>query len=188
MMSSFQAPKFHPSQLFTMAFIAVIGMLVAIALPWHFSAKLVPLVVGSIALTVAILSLFNDMCRKPATARAGGMADDAQREVSETIHMDLTSDTGHLPLRTIVERALRFFGYLVAFMGVMAVIGLIPTVAIFVIVFMRLEGPERWPLVLTYSAVLTGAIFLVFDRLMSIPWPPTLLGTYAPSLKFIPSL
>ena len=65
--------------------------------------------------------------------------------------MDLTSDTGHLPLRTIVERAARFFGYLLAFMAVMAVIGLIPTVAIFVVVFMRLEGPERWPLVLAYS-------------------------------------
>jgi TctA family transporter len=188
MMSGFQAPKFHPSQVFTMAFIATIGMLVAIALPWHFSAKLVPLVVGSIALTVAILSLFNDMCRKPALARGGGMADQAQREVSETIHMDLTSDTGHLPLRTIIERALRFFGYLLAFMAVMAVIGLIPTVAIFVIVFMRLEGPERWPLVLSYSAVLTGAIFIVFHQLMSLPWPPTLLGTFAPSLKFIPSL
>jgi hypothetical protein len=188
MASGFQAPRFHPSQMFTMAFIAAIGMLVVVALPWHLSAKLVPLVVGSIALTASILSLFNDMCRKPATARAGGMSDEAQREVSETIHMDLTSDTGHLPLRTIIERALRFFGYLVAFMIVMSVIGLIPTVAIFVIVFMRLEGPEPWPLVLTYSAVLTGAIFLVFDYMMSIPWPPTLLGTYAPALKFIPSL
>jgi hypothetical protein len=188
MVSGFQAPTFHPSQLFTMAFIVTIGTLLAMALPWHMSAKLVPLVVGSIALTVAILSLFNDMCRKPAAARAGGMADQAQREVSETIHMDLTSDTGHLPLRTIVERAIRFFGYLLAFMAVMSIIGLIPTVAIFVIVFMRLEGPERWPLVLAYSAALTGAIYLVFDQMMSLPWPPTLLGALAPGLKFIPSL
>ena len=44
---SFQTPKFHPSQLFTMVFIAVIGTLVVVALPWHFSAKLVPLVVGT---------------------------------------------------------------------------------------------------------------------------------------------
>jgi hypothetical protein len=42
--------------------------------------------------------------------------------------------------------------------------------------------------VVTYAAALTGAIFLVFDQMMSIPWPPTLLGTFAPSLKFIPSL
>jgi TctA family transporter len=188
MASGFQAPKFQPPQLFTMGFIVVVGALVAVALPWHLSAKLVPLVVGTIALTAAAVSLFNDMCRKPAAGRGGGIAEEAQKEISETIHMDLTSDTAHLPLRTIVERAIRFFGYLLAFMAVMALIGLIPTVAIFIIVFMRLEGPERWPLVIGYSGVLTIAIFLVFDQMMSLPWPPTLLGTLVPALKFIPSL
>ncbi len=36
----------------------------------------------------------------------------------------------------------------------MAVIGLIPTAAIFVVIFMRLEGPERWKLVIPYVTVL----------------------------------
>jgi TctA family transporter len=188
MASSFQAPVFHPSQLFTMFFLALFGMLVALALPWHFSAKLVPLVVGSAALIVVALSLFNDMCRKPAAAKVRGMGEEAQAEVKETIHMDLTSDTDHLPLRVIAERALRFFLYLIGFMGMMALVGLVPTVAIFVIVFMRLEGPERWPLVLTYAASLVVAISVVFDWLMSIPWPPTLLGHLFPALKFIPSV
>jgi hypothetical protein len=88
----------------------------------------------------------------------------------------------------VAERGLRFFLYLVGFMGLMALIGLVPTVAIFVIVFMRLEGPERWPLVLTYAACLVVTISLVFDWLMSIPWPPTLLGQLVPALKFIPSV
>jgi hypothetical protein len=68
------------------------------------------------------------------------------------------------------------------------VIGLIPTVGVFVIAFMRLEGPERWPLVLSYAGVLVVSIFLIFDQFMSIPWPPTLLGTLVPALKFIPSV
>jgi len=188
MASNFQAPTFHPSQLFTMFFLVAIGALVIAALPWHFSAKLVPLVVGSVALTVIALSLFNDMCRKPAAAAPGGLAEQAQAEIGEAIHMDLTSDTGHLPLRVIAERALRFFLYLVAFMATMAVIGLIPTAGIFVIVFMRLEGPERWPLVLTYAASLVLAIYVAFDVFMSVPWPQTLIGKWFPALKFIPSV
>ena len=69
------------------------------ALPWHFSAKLVPLIVGATALTAAGLSLFNDLCRKPeAAAAAGSLAEQAQAEVEQTIHMDLESDTGHLPV------------------------------------------------------------------------------------------
>ena len=188
MLRSFQAPTFHPSNLFTLFYLAIIGGMVIAALPWHFSAKLVPLVVGTIGLIVVGLSLFNDMCRKPTAARSASLADQAQQEVEQTIHMDLTSDTAHLPVRTVVNRAVQFFGYLLAFMAVMAVIGLIPTVGIFVVVFMRREGPERWPLVLSYAAALVIAIYVVFDYFMSIPWPPTLLGQLVPALKIIPSV
>jgi hypothetical protein len=133
------------------------------------------------------LSLFNEMFRKTERV-ATGLGEQAQQEVQQTIHMDLTSDTDHLPMRVVATRAMRFFGYLLAFMGSMAVIGLIPTVAIFVVVFMRLEGQERWTLVLTYAAVLVISIYVIFDQFMSIPWPPTLLGQFVPALKFIPSV
>jgi TctA family transporter len=188
MLRSFQAPTFHPSNLFTLFYLAIIGGMVIAALPWHFSAKLVPLVVGTIGLTVIVLSLFNELCRKPSAPGPAGLAAQAQQEVEQKIHMDLASDTGHLPVRTIVTRAVRFFGYLLAFMATMAVIGLIPTVAVFIVVFMRLEGRERWPLVLTYAAVLVLSIYVVFDFFMSLPWPPTLLGTFVPVLKIIPSV
>src|SRR5262249_44700988 len=104
------------------------------------------------------------------------------------IHMDLTSDTGHLPVRTIVERAGRFFGYLIAFMAVMAIIGLIPTVAVFVIVFMRLEGRGRWALVISYAVLLVIGIYIAFDLFMAVPWPPSLLGQMFPALRIIPSV
>ena len=99
MLTSFQAPRFHPSQLFTIFMIVLIGAAVAVASRWDFSAKVVPLVVGTSALTAAALSLFNDMCRKPAAAAPEGLAGQAQHQVEEKIHMDLTSDTGHLPVR-----------------------------------------------------------------------------------------
>jgi hypothetical protein len=189
MMSSFQAPRFRPEHLFTVFMIGVLGAMVFATKDWGFSAKIVPLVVGTIGLTMAGLSLFNELCRKPTAAAQLGLAAQAQHEVSQKIHMDLASDTDHLPVRTRVVRAGRFFAYLIAFMGVMAVVGLIPTVAIFVIVFMRLEGPERWSLVLPYVACLVLAIYVVFDQFMSVPWPPTILGKFVPALKaFVPSL
>src|SRR5262244_846464 len=188
MLMSFQRPTFHPSQLFTMFMIALIGAAVVASLRWDFSAKIVPLVVGTVALCAAALSLFNEMCRKPAAAVTEGLAEHAQHEVGEKIHMDLTSDTGHLPVREIVTRAALFFGYLIGFMGVMAVIGLIPTVGLFVVFFMRYEARERWPLVIPYAAVLVVFIWLAFDYFMAIPWPPTLIGQWFPMLKAIPSV
>src|SRR5437762_3324821 len=50
MLTSFQAPRFHPSQLFTIFMIALIGAMVLMSLRWDFSAKIVPLVVGTVAL------------------------------------------------------------------------------------------------------------------------------------------
>jgi len=160
MLTSFQRPTFHPSQLFTMFMIALIGGAVIAALRWDFSAKIVPLVVGTVALSAAALSLFNEMCRKPTAAAAEGLAQHAQHEVVEKIHMDLVSDTGHLPVREIAARAALFFGYLIGFMAVMAVIGLIPTAGLFVVFFMRYEAKERWTLVIPYAAVLVLFIFL----------------------------
>jgi TctA family transporter len=188
MLTSFQAPRFRPSQLFTIFMIALIGTAVVVASRWDFSAKIVPLVVGTAALTAAALSLFNDMCRKPAAAAAEGLAGHVQHEVEDKIHMDLTSDTGHLPVREIIVRASWFFGYLIAFMGVMAVIGLIPTVAVFVVFFMRWEAQERWTLVIPYAAALVIFIWFTFDYVMSVPWPPTLIGQWFPAMKAIPSV
>jgi hypothetical protein len=134
------------------------------------------------------------MCRKPETVK-GTLAEQAMQEVEakltgeqKKIHMDLSSDTDHLPKDILILRAARFFGYLIAFMGVMWVIGLVPTVVVFVIFFMRYENSERWKLVIPYTAVLVFLITFIFDNIMAIPWPPTLIGEWFPILKFLPSI
>src|SRR5262249_22240187 len=179
MLTSFQGPRFHPSQLFTIFVITVLGAACYMALSWDFSAKIVPLVIGTVALIASGVSLFNDMCRKPE-AGMESLVDQTMHEVErqiaasdssggaaaaaadQKIHMDLTSETGHLPLNVIVTRAARFFGYLLVFMGIMAVIGLIPTIGLFVVFFMRYENSERWPLIITYATVLVIAVTFVF--------------------------
>ncbi len=73
-------------------------------------------------------------------------------------------------------------------MGVMAVIGLIPTVALFVVFFMRFEGKERWSLVITYAA-LAGPLHLLRLRLLHVD--PVAADTdrpVVPGLKVIPSV
>src|SRR5260370_41133992 len=104
------------------------------------------------------------------------------------MHMDLVSATAYLPVGEIVMRAALFFGYLIGFMAVMATIGLIPTVGVFSIFFMRHEAKERWSLVIPYAVVLVLFIWFTFDYFMAVPWPPTLIGQWFPVLKAIPSV
>jgi len=102
--------------------------------------------------------------------------------------MDIASKTAHLPGGVILARGAIFFGWMVAFLCSMALIGLIPTVPIFVIAYMRLEGPEKWRHAALMAAIMTTLIYVVFDQLLSIPWPATVLGTWFPYFKFIPSV
>jgi hypothetical protein len=103
--------------------------------------------------------------------------------------MDIASDITHMPTSIILLRGAVFFGWMLAFMGSMATIGLLPTVPLFVIGYMRIEGNERWSIVVPMALCVTAFIYTVFDQLLAIPWPQTELGNLFPALKdFIPSV
>ena len=74
------------------------------------------------------------------------------------------------------------------FLGAIAVIGMIPTVAVFTVVYMRLEGRESWRKIAIEAACLVLSVWAVFDRLLHIPWPGSVLGQILPILQIIPSV
>ena len=103
--------------------------------------------------------------------------------------MDIASNIEHLSPLTIFVRGAMFFGWLVAFLVSMALIGLIPTVPLFVVSFMRIEGREPWRIVIPMAFCITAGIYGLFDQLLTIPWPPSLLGDLIPALRgVIPSV
>ena len=103
--------------------------------------------------------------------------------------MDMISDTDHVSPRLTIVRAGIFFGWMLAFMASMSIIGLIPTIPLFVTSYMRLEAREPWKLVICQALGLTLFVYIVFAKLLTLAWPPTLLGTTYPWLAdVIPSL
>jgi hypothetical protein len=188
MLSSFGAPRLTSDNLFPAALLSLFVVMLAISWQWPFEARIIPTIVGIGALLSGGLSLANDIFSKHGRAGAEGAAGARKPVLSEKIHMDVASKTAHLPGGTILFRGALFFGWMVAFLASMAVIGLIPTVPIFVIAYMRLEGPEKWRYAIIMAAVMTTLIYVVFDQLLSIPWPPTLLGQWFPAFKTIPSV
>lgn len=178
MASGFGRPVFRPSQLVHVFIIALLIFALLEMPSWNPSSRIVPSILGTIGLVMTTLSLAIDLLRRPSQEEIEG----------EAIHMDLESDTAHLSNRVVVTRAAIFFGWLIGLMISMAVIGLIPSIPIFVVLFMRLEARERWTLVLPQAIGLTAFVYFVFDRIMHIPWPPTLLGTVLPAFKIFPSV
>jgi TctA family transporter len=194
----FAVPRFTSRGLMNVFFIGLIGAMLVQTISWPALAKLTPTIVGVCALIFCGISLLNEMFRR------GGSAADKSYETTDSSvtslpqgvelqgrrHMDIDAGTSHVSPILRVQRAGVFFGWLLGFMASMAMIGLIPTVPLFVVAFMRLENREPWKLVVPQAVLLTLFIYIVFDRLMHTPWPQTLLATWFPSLKGlgIPSL
>jgi TctA family transporter len=188
LLGDFGVPKFAPRNLFPIFLIALFVVMIVQAAAWDFDAKVVPLIVGSAGLLMCGLALLSDACkRRPAAA--AGLEERAKAGIAGKIHMDIASNIGHLSTRTIVLRGLLFFVWMGFFLGSMALIGVIPTVPIFIVAFMRAERREPWRIVLPMALVMTVFIYILFDRLLGVTWPPTVFGGWFPALKAtIPSM
>lgn len=181
--SYFGAPKVELRDLFYIGVLALVGFMVVEAMRWPWGAKVGPLAVGIATLVFCVLSFVNQVFTRSmvaARAEAG--------EVRHEVHMDTAVDHGDVALRTMLLRAITFLAYLVLFMVLMASIGLIPTIPIFVAAYMWFEGREKWYVILGHAVVLMLVVYFIFDRLLRIPWPQTFIGQWFPALTAIPSV
>ncbi len=166
----------RPSQLFHLFALMALAWALWQATTWPHSARIAPIAAGLTALVAVLFSLAASLARAPGASQGARHG-----------HLD-TSEVHGLPPIRVIGRAALFFGWLVAFMGGVALIGFIPAVPIFVAAFMRIEGHERWRVIVPHMAGITVFVYLVFDRLLSLPWPHSLLGAWFPVLRSIPSV
>jgi TctA family transporter len=180
-------PQFAVNNLFAAVLLCLFAAMLTESFEWSFAARIIPTIVGTGAILFCSLGLINDIFglhdRDAAAAAAAGTGKPSQK-----IHMDIASKTSHLPGKVVLTRGILFFGWMAGFAACMALIGLIPTVPIFIISFMRVEGREPWRIVIPMAAAVVLLIYVVFDQLLAIPWPPTLAGMLFPALKMIPSV
>jgi hypothetical protein len=182
MLSEYHAPHFSGMQVFPLFMVCLIAVMLYQASRWNFDAKIIPMIVGTSGLFFCSLSLLNDMFKSQLETFANA-------EETQKMHMDIGTKLSHLDTRYIVRRGAMFFGWMGLFLCSMATIGLIPTVPIFIIAFMRIEAHEPWKIVLPMASIMTVFIYLLFDQLLAIPWPQTILGNLLPVLKnYIPSI
>ena len=174
---------FSPANIFAAALLCLFVAMISASLEWPFAARIIPTIVGTGAILFCSLSLINDVFGLHERNGGGALAAKSQK-----IHMDIASKTAHLPAKIILTRGFLFFGWMAGFAACMALIGLIPTVPVFIAAFMRVEGREPWKIVIPMAASVVLLIYLVFDQLLAIPWPPTLAGMLFPVLHAIPSV
>ena len=87
--------------------------------------------------------------------------------------------------REIVIGAAKYYGWLVFFLLVAKTIGLLPSVFVFLVSFIRIHGRESWARTLGISALAWSFAFVLFHEILRIPWPAALIGDLFPDLRSI---
>jgi putative tricarboxylic transport membrane protein len=156
--------------LFTPAVILVILGAMATAREWPRPAQLVPLTAGAIALAVCSLNWINELFGAPDNAPEGQEAEAAA-----------LADT--LPNRVVQGRAIVFFLWLGGFVALVALIGFLPAIVVFVVANMTLAYGKGLR-ASAASAVIVGVFcWLVFHVLLQVAWPDSVLGDLVPNLR-----
>lgn len=178
----FEKPRFDGNSLTYLFVIALFVFAVSEAAGWRYEARFAPQIVGWVSLVLAMVSFLNHTFRRPAT---GGKTSGIRERMLAQARMDIaTDDTGVTDTALVRRRTLHFAGWIAAFLVLTFLIGMLPTIFVFTCAFMIVEG-ERWRLAATVSAALVVFCWFVFDDLLALPWPDSLLGKMAPALKDI---
>jgi len=136
------------------------GVITAWSWPWK--AALFPLVIGipvfCLAAAEALWALFG---KRPADGRASDF--------------QLSRD---LPEKETRRRTAIAIGWMLGFFAGIVLVGFPLAVALFVFLYLRLHGRESWTLSLTFTAVLWGIFYALFDRLLHLPFPAGWLSSW----------
>jgi TctA family transporter len=185
MVSSFGVKgRFDLNSLFYVVFIFLVALMLWDSVDWKPLAKRVPIFVGWVTIIVAIVSFLHHTFHTVTETRIteGGDAISA-------MHLDIEVDDAGVENDLMIRRALVFLGWLVGFIGVTGLIGMLPTIFLFVIAYMRAEAKEPWGLTLPCAVGLTLFSYVVFDYLLALPWPRPLIGILFPEFAdSIPSM
>ena len=132
----------------------IAGAAVILAMDWPLKAKLFPLVIGIPVFCMATAEV------------VWGLLDPAAR--SEAMEFRLS---GHATGVGTTRRTLLAIGWLIGFFAAIVLLGYPVAVPLLVFLYMKLMGREGWILSGVFAGVVWAVFFVVFDRLLHIPFP-----------------
>jgi putative tricarboxylic transport membrane protein len=169
---------------FTLIVIATFGAAFVSSLGWAFDARLVPDTVALGGIVFAVLHFagnFTHLAPLPGAPAPPPVTKTAQDESV----IDLLAGLG---LGTILSRALVFLAWCLFYLGATRLIGLLPAMFVFLVLYMRFQGGESWRTTLSVSVGTAAFGYVLFHRLVAVSWPQSLLGDAFPVLRSIEAI
>ena len=89
----------------------------------------------------------------------------------QSLHLDLSVRGPKMDPKTLAIRAGTYFAWLLFFLLSSALVGILFTVFLFVVGYMRIEGREPWKMTILCALSLFAFTGILFDELLALPWP-----------------
>ena len=166
-------PRIDIQSVFYVAFIGLFSYMMWEASTWNHDARIIPNIVGYFGLGILVLSLFTYTFKTKEVRIDDGTP---EGKVRQALHLDLAVRDGDMDKKLIAIRAVSYMGWLLGYLLSAALIGMIPSLFILVLAYMRIEGKEKWPLTLYCAFGITIFSIVLFDKLLSLPWPQAEFG------------
>ncbi len=167
----------RPATWFAASFVAFFACILVTSYDWDFGARIVPQIVSVFGLSCAVLQLLASIFDRKVPSGAIQLQPEAARI------MDIESSFEGLDDRTIVTRAAVAFGWLVFLLAAGMLVGLLPAMLLFLVGYMRFGAGEKWSTSITVGGGIFLCCYVLFHKLLHLPWPPALLGTLSPDLR-----
>jgi hypothetical protein len=132
----------------------VSGWAVISAMEWPWKAKLFPLVIG---IPVFLLAAAEVLWVLFGTAPK-----------DQAMDFQLSA---HLPAEETLKRTLVAVAWIVGFFALIVLLGFPIAVALFVFLYLKLQGREGWVLCSVFTLAVWAAFYGLFDVLLHLPFP-----------------
>jgi TctA family transporter len=170
--------RISASAAFTMAIILFIVAAIVLSTDWPAAAKPVPLTACGMALTAAALNLVNELFGKEQAV--GGNVDGG---VATGGHAAIADKNFGMSGAKIRGQAAVYFAWLAGLLALVAIVGFIPAIAIFIFTYMHLGFKEAPAAAAAYAAITALLCWGLFHKLLAVAWPQSLLGDVFPALR-----
>ena len=155
--------QFKPADLFTIFIIVVLAGAVAVASQWELRASIIILVLGSVGIVFATAQLVMDLFFRSAS---GVVTSKPTMELPTLVDTDPKAN---------FYGTLEIWGWLLGMLVLIKVVGLQFALPLFVLVYTRFYGAS-WRLGIVLAALIAAFIFGIYDNIMRVYWPESVLG------------
>ncbi len=136
------------------AIMACSGFAVYAASGWPWKAALFPVAIGIPVFCLAAAEVVWSLVGSANSGRA--------------MDFEMSAD---VPAPVATRRTVRTVAWMVGFFAAIALVGFPYAIPLFVFLYLRVQGREGWIFSVLFSAAVCGVFYLVFDRLLHLPFP-----------------